>query len=49
MAPVVRGVQVFSQGSVFDAQKNNLKEAAGGTFRFVALTNFIYKHFHKTI
>ncbi|XP_013889141.1 transcription initiation factor TFIID subunit 4 [Austrofundulus limnaeus] len=33
MAPVVRGVQVFSQGSVFDAQKNKLKEAAGGTFR----------------
>ncbi|XP_037539911.1 transcription initiation factor TFIID subunit 4 [Nematolebias whitei] len=33
LAPGVRGVQVLSQASVFDAQKNNLKEAAGGTFR----------------
>lgn len=35
LAAGIRGVQVLSQASVFDAQKNNLKEAAGGTFRFV--------------
>ncbi|XP_017265260.1 transcription initiation factor TFIID subunit 4 [Kryptolebias marmoratus] len=33
MALGARGVQVLGQASVFDAQKNNLKEAAGGTFK----------------
>ncbi|KAM9751913.1 transcription initiation factor TFIID subunit 4-like isoform 1-T1 [Menidia menidia] len=31
-APGVRGVQVLSQASLTDAQKNKMKEAGGGTF-----------------
>ncbi|XP_042347604.1 transcription initiation factor TFIID subunit 4-like isoform X2 [Plectropomus leopardus] len=33
LAPGVKGVQVVSQASLTSAQKNKLKEAAGGTFR----------------
>ncbi len=33
--PGAKGVQVVSQAALIAAQRNKLKEAGGGTFRFV--------------
>lgn len=35
LVPGAKGVQVVSQAPLTPAQKNKLKEAGGGTFRFV--------------
>lgn len=35
LVPGAKGVQIVSQASLTAAQKNKLKEAGGGTFRFV--------------
>lgn len=39
VAPGTRGVQLLNQASLVDAQRNKLKEAGGGTFKYVALKN----------
>lgn len=38
--PGAKGVQVVSQAALTVAQKNKLKEAGGGTFRFVTRSEF---------
>lgn len=56
MAPAVKqtltagtkGIQVVSQSPLAAAQKNNLKEAGGGTFRFVTHSDTFYNRVLNT-